>query len=189
MMKNYAFYFILVLPLLLISSCERGLSSSEGETYNGFIKERHQLLGQMLILQGRLLEAFIVNENVLDDGQFIDAEELLAERLISLGTKREIDSLSLPSSLASSPAVLSLHKRFGECVYYLRESARIVDEEAYVPRAVSFAEASWDEARICFIEFTENLLRATGEDEKIKQGDAKDIIPPMGFREGARARE
>ena len=168
---------VMVMTSLGLVSCDGDISSSEAMQYNEWIAERSNLLGQAIILQGRLLEGFMVNKDVLDEEQFIEAEELLADKLEQLS-----DSEPLPASLSSSESLKALHGKFRNCVSSISRSAQIVDEEAYVSRAVRVAELAWDDARQCFIEWTETLLRATGQENQIAS-DTDDGIAQSGMIE------
>ena len=175
--SNWVVLVVMVMPSLGLVSCDGDLSSDEAVQYNEWIAERSNLLGQAIILQGRLLEGFMVNKDVLDEAQFIDAEQLLADKLEQLR-----DTEPLPASLRSSESLQALQTRFERCVSSIRRSAQIVDEEAYVSRAVRVSELAWDDARQCFIEWTETLLRATGQESRIAS-DNGDGIPRAGMVE------
>ena len=175
--SNWVVLVVMVMPSLGLVSCDGDVSSSEAMQYNEWIAERANLLGQAIILQGRLLEGFMVNKDVLDEAQFIDAEQLLADKLEQLS-----DTEPLPAFLGSSQSLTALHGRFEMCVSSISRSARVVDEEAYVSRAVRVSELAWDDARQCFIEWTETLLRATGQESQIAS-DTGDGIPRAGMVE------
>lgn len=181
-MSNWIASVVMMLTALGLVSCDGDISSSEAQQYSEWIDERSRLLGQAIILQGRLLEGFMVNADVLDEEQFIEAEELLADKLDMLE-----DGEPLPASLTKSESLKALHGRFERCVSSIRRSAQVVDEEAYVSRAVRVSELAWDDARQCFIEWTETMLRATGQDDQIASGDA-DGIPQAGMIEIVPAR-
>lgn len=137
----------------------------------------HNILGQAIILQGRLLESFMINADVLDEGQFRDAEVILSDHIAKLHERQK-----LTKELANSQKIKDMDAHFERCVGHISESVRIVDEEAYVARAVRFSEFEWDEARTCYLAFTEQLLYALGRDELIEE-DKKDDLPHIGFIE------
>ena len=146
--------------ILLIAACDDGASRAEAQKYENFIREKHELLGRAIILQGRLIESFNVNDNILEDVDFMDAEGYLEDILEKIGPAEDIEAMTLPTA---NQELHKLHRQLADAVYYLRACNRSLEDSAYT--STGFAEAAWDKARVAFGDFTRELvLRTTGEE-------------------------
>lgn len=151
------------------------IPSEDAASYENQIDQRYKLLGQAIILQGRLLESFNFDSTVLDKRQFIDAEEILGEHLNKIGTVDVIEAIPL-----AHENLQPIHKRFADAVYFIHESAKAVDEGAYTTESVLVAEESWKRARHSYVDFTERWLVATGRDGDVPPIDPESITPEAG---------
>ncbi len=149
--------------VFLLAGCgDPQVPMEDAQKYHDSVADRYRLLGQSIILQGRLLESFSLDNDVLDQDHFRGAEEILAAHLGKIGTVEEIEAMPL-----SHADLKPMHKRFSDAVYFIRESANAVDEGAYGPESIAMAEESWKRARRSYVDFTEQLLVATGEESQL----------------------
>ena len=69
--------FFIFLFLFVISSCEEKISQSDLDEYKEVMDIRLGHLGNAIIMQGRLLDAFNLSNERADEDHFKEAEELI----------------------------------------------------------------------------------------------------------------
>ena len=159
------------LLVFLIGACDQGPSKADIEQYNALIGEKHDLLGRAIILQGRLIESFNMNNDVLEDIKFMDAEGYLEELLERIGTTEDIEAMPLPSD---DTDLQKLHRQLADSVHFLRECNRSLEDSAF--GNISYAEAAWFKSRSAFGNFTKDLVyQTTGEElPEIQERDIRE---------------
>ncbi len=148
------------LIVLLVTACDTEASKADIEQYNALIAEKHDLLGRAIILQGRLIESFNMNDEVIDDVKFMDAEGYLEELLERIGTVETIEAMPLPSQASD---LQELHRQLADAVHFLRACYDALEDSAF--GNISYAETAWFKSRNAFGHFTKELVfRTTGEE-------------------------
>ena len=75
---------IFLILFFLIVSCENKVSETDLKEYKEIMDIRLGHLGNAIILQGRLLDAFNLRNDRADEDHFKEAEELIQGHLLSL---------------------------------------------------------------------------------------------------------
>ena len=78
-MIKYLGNFIILLLLISSSACEEKISGEELNKYKVLMDKRLGHLGQAIIMQGRLLDAYNLSNARADEDHFKEAEELIRE--------------------------------------------------------------------------------------------------------------
>ncbi len=168
--------------VLLVGACDQGPSKADIEQYNALIAEKHDLLGRAIILQGRLIESFNMNNDILEDTKFMDAEGYLEDLLERIGTTEAIEAMPLPSD---DTDLQKLHRQLADAVHFLRECYRSLEDSAF--GRIGYAEAAWFKSRSAFAGFTKDLVyQTTGEElPDIQERDIReyDIGETLGVKQ------
>ena len=139
-MLKILFVFLSFLGLV---GCEEKISESDLETYKTLMNVRLGHLGNAIIIQGRLLDAYNLRNDRADEDHFKEAEELLKGHLDSFGRPDELKSLKIPNSIQ----LRGIHDKLIETSELLISSVNLLEDHAWLGGSVSLAERSLDTAR------------------------------------------
>ncbi len=138
--------FFVFLAFLSLVSCEEKISESEIREYKSIMDVRLGHLGNAIIMQGRLLDAYNLRNDRADEDHFKEAEELIKEHLDSFGRPSELKNLKIPTS----SKLREIHNKLIETSKLLISSANMLEDNAWLGGSVSFAERNLDTARFNF---------------------------------------
>ena len=79
-------------------SCEEKISESDLNEYKSKMDVRLGHLGNAIIMQGRLLDAFNLRNDRADEDHFKEAEELIKGHLESFGRPDDLRIMKIPNS-------------------------------------------------------------------------------------------
>ena len=96
-MKKLKLFCVLVCSFFLLS-CEEKISEEDLNSYKSIMDVRLGHLGNAIIIQGRLLDAFNLRNDRADEDHFKEAEELVKGNLELFGRPDELKKLPIPSS-------------------------------------------------------------------------------------------
>ena len=96
-MKKLKLFCVLFCSLFAFS-CEEKISEDDLNSYKSMMDVRLGHLGNAIIIQGRLLDAFNLRNDRADEDHFKEAEELVKGNLELFGRPDELKKLSIPSS-------------------------------------------------------------------------------------------
>ena len=88
----FSFYFV-------VFSCSEKISDTDLETYKEMMDVRLGHLGNAIIIQGRLLDAFNLQNERADEDHFKEAEELIQFNLKKFGRPDQLSELKIPNSM------------------------------------------------------------------------------------------
>ena len=91
-------HIILFVLSFLVLSCEEKISETDLNEYKNLMDVRLGHLGNAIIIQGRLLDAFNLRNDRADEDHFKEAEELVKGNLRSFGRPDELREMKLPNS-------------------------------------------------------------------------------------------
>ena len=90
--------FCVLLCSFFVLSCEEKISEDDLNSYKSIMDVRLGHLGNAIIIQGRLLDAFNLRNDRADEDHFKEAEELVKGNLKLFGRPDELKKLPIPSS-------------------------------------------------------------------------------------------
>ena len=127
-------------------------------------------LGNAIILQGRLIDAFNLRNDRSDEDHFKEAEELVKGHIKSFGRPDELRKLNIPNS----NKLKNLHNSLIESSELLIAAINALEDNAWLGGSVTFAERNLDLARVNF----QNAVKVVyGID------DGKDVKPVIEYQE------
>ena len=164
--------FLLVLPaiLFMVLSCEEKVSEEDLEDYKKIMDVRLGHLGNAIIMQGRLLDAFNLRNDRSDEDHFKEAEELIKEHIASFGEPQVLKNLKIPNSTK----LRKIHSSLIETSELLIAASNALEDNAWLGGSVSFAERNLEKARVNF---------QTAVKDIYKIDDGKDVKPEMEHQE------
>ncbi len=173
--KKFNIFLIL---FFLIVSCENKVSETDLKEYKEIMDIRLGHLGNAIILQGRLLDAFNLRNDRSDEDHFKEAEELIQGHLKSFGRPDDLRQLDIPNSAKLN----EIHNSLIEVSELLIAATNALEDNAWLGGSVSFAERNLDVARFNFqnaVKFVyqvkdENEVRPVTEYEEYDVGDIPD---------------
>ncbi len=140
--KNIIIFF---LGFFLIS-CEENISSEDLHIYKNLMDVRLGHLGNAIIMQGRLLDAFNLSNERADEDHFKEAEEIIKSHLKSFGRSDELRKMDIPNS----SKLREIHYSLIEASELLISASNALEDNAWLGGSVSFAERNVDMARVNF---------------------------------------
>ena len=169
---------IFLILFFLIVSCENKVSETDLKEYKEIMDIRLGHLGNAIILQGRLLDAFNLRNDRADEDHFKEAEELIQGHLKSFGRPDDLRKLNIPNSAKLN----EIHNSLIEVSELLIAATNALEDNAWLGGSVSFAERNLDVARFNFqnaVKFVyqvkdENEIRPVTEYEEYDVGDIPD---------------
>tara|TARA_B100000886_G_scaffold339520_1_gene305225 strand:- start:2024 stop:2587 length:564 start_codon:yes stop_codon:yes gene_type:complete len=153
-----------LLTLLLIISCEENISDNDLKNYKSIMDQRLGHLGNAIIMQGRLLDAFNLRNDRADEDHFKEAEELIKSHLDSFGRPDELMKLKIPNS----QKLRKIHNSLIETSKLMIASYNSLEDNAWLGGSVSFAEMNLDTARFNFQNAVKVVYQIDDKEEKIK---------------------
>lgn len=163
-MKNIIkklFFFIFFIVSL---SCEEKISQDDLKNYKEIMDVRLGHLGNAIIMQGRLLDAFNLRNDRADEDHFKEAEELIKGHLRSFGRPDELRNLKIPNS----SKLRKIHNSLIETSKLLVTSSNTLEDNAWLGGSVSFAERNLDTARFNFQNAVKLVYGLNEDDQQIK---------------------
>ena len=127
-------------------SCEEKVSNADLDSYKEIMDVRLGHLGNAIIMQGRLLDAFNLSNERADENHFKEAEEIIKGHLKSFGRPDELRSLGIPNS----SKIKQIHNSLIEASELLISGGNALEDNAWLGASVSFAERNLDTARVNF---------------------------------------
>ena len=97
-------------------------------------------LGNAIIIQGRLLDAFNLSNERADEDHFKEAEELVKGNLELFGRPDELKEIKLPNS----NKLRKIHGSLIEASELLIQAANALEDNAWLGGSVSYAEKTGD---------------------------------------------
>ena len=162
--------FFIFLFLFLTFSCEEKISQNDLQEYKKIMDIRLGHLGNAIIIQGRLLDAFNLSNERADEDHFKEAEELIKANLESFGRSDELKRLKIPNS----SKLKEVHYSIIEVSELLISAGNALEDNAWLGGSVSFAERNLETARVTF----QNAIKTVYAIE-----DGKDVKPEMEYKE------
>ena len=156
---------------ILLFSCENKLSQEEIDSYKQVMDVRLGHLGNAIIMQGRLLDSFNLNNARADEDHFKEAEELIKQHLANLGLPDELEKLRIPNS----KKIKELHNSIVEASELLLSAVNMLEDQAWLGGSVSFAEASLDKARFNFQTVVKAVYNPEGSVKPITEYKEYDV--------------
>ena len=164
--------FLIPIFIFLTSlvSCEQEVSEKDIQEYKKTMDVRLGHLGNAIIIQGRLLDAFNLSNDRSDENHFKEAEELVKNHISSFGEPESLRRLKIPNS----NKLRQLHNSLIETSELLIAASNALEDNAWLGGSVSYAEVNLEKARF-------NFQKAV----KIIYGvnDGKGIKPEMQYEE------
>ena len=154
--------FSLTFSLLL--SCEEKISESDLNDYKSIMDQRLGHLGNAIIMQGRLLDAFNLRNDRADEDHFKEAEELIKSHLDSFGRPDDLMKLKIPNS----QKLRQIHNSLIETSKLMIAAYNSLEDNAWLGGSVSFAERNLDTARFNFQNAVKVVYQIKEEGQKIK---------------------
>ena len=176
MIKGLRNYFCILL-LLGSLSCEQKLSEQDINSYKEVMDIRLGHLGNAIIMQGRLLDAYNLSSFRADEDHFKEAEEIIKTHLEKLGRPDELEKLNIPNS----SKIKELHASIVESSELMVSAMSMLEDQAWLGGSVSFAENSVDKARFNF----QNVIKAIYK----PQQDVKPLIEHKEYDVGEKPQE
>ena len=134
--------------LAVLISCEEKVSQKDIDAYKEIMDIRLGHLGNAIIMQGRLLDAFNLSADRADEDHFKEAEELIKNNLEKLGRPDDLKELQIPNS----GKIKDMHNSVIESSELMLSAITMLEDQAWLGGSVSFAENSVDKARFNFQE-------------------------------------
>ena len=163
-----------ILLFLILVSCDQKISENDMEEYKSLMDIRLGHLGNAIIMQGRLLDAFNLSNERADEDHFKEAEELIKGHLESFGRPDDLKNLKLPNS----GKLKEIHMSLIEASELLIAGSNALEDNAWLGGSVSFAERNLDKARFNFQNAVKTVY-SIKSDEKIKP-----VIEPKEYDVG-----
>ena len=176
MIKGLRNYFCILL-LLGSLSCEQKLSEQDINSYKEVMDIRLGHLGNAIIMQGRLLDAYNLSSFRADEDHFKEAEEIIKTHLEKLGRPDELEKLNIPNS----SKIKELHASIIESSEPMVSAMSMLEDQAWLGGSVSFAENSVDKARFNF----QNVIKAIYKPDQ----DVKPLIEHKEYDVGEKPQE
>jgi len=168
---NFRYTMLISLSFLtLLFSCEGKISENDRNEYKAIMDIRLGHLGNAIIMQGRLLDAFYLRNDRADEDHFKEAEELIKGHLESFGRPDDLRSLKIPNS----SELRKIHNSLIETSQLLISASNVLEDNAWLGGSVTYAERNLETARV-------NFQKAVKIVFKIE--DEKEIKPVMEYKE------
>tara|TARA_B100000886_G_C20293816_1_gene436648 strand:+ start:268 stop:813 length:546 start_codon:yes stop_codon:yes gene_type:complete len=167
MKKNFILIF---LSIFFFISCEEKISENDLTKYKETMDVRLGHLGNAIIIQGRLLDAFNLRNDRSDEDHFKEAEELIKEHIKSFGRPDDLRKLKIPNSAK----LREIHNSLIEASELMISAANALEDNAWLGGSVSFAERNLEVARVNF----QNAVKVV-----YALKDEKEIKPVMEYDE------
>mgnify|MGYP001263074773 CR=1 FL=1 len=167
-MKKY--FIFIILSLVFLNSCEEKISENDLTKYKETMDVRLGHLGNAIIIQGRLLDAFNLSNDRSDEDHFKEAEELIKGHIESFGRPDDLRNLKIPNSTK----LREIHNSLIEASELMISGANALEDNAWLGGSVSFAERNLEVARVNF----QNAVKVVYD---LKS--AKDVKPVMEYDE------
>ncbi|MAH79140.1 MAG: hypothetical protein CMN00_01095 [Rickettsiales bacterium] len=171
MLFKKIYLFIIFITLFSTIACEQKLNKEDIESYKQVMDVRLGHLGNALIMQGRLLDAYNQNNATADENHFKEAEELIKIHLTKLGIPSELKELDIPNS----KPIKKFHNSIVESSELLIAAINMLEDQAWLGGSVSFAEASVDKARVNFQTVVKAIYNPKGEVKPITEHKEYDV--------------
>ena len=139
-------YFLTIFLGIFLFSCEEKISKNDLIDYKKIMDVRLGHLGNAIIIQGRLLDAFNLRNDRADEDHFKEAEELVKGNLRSFGMPDELRQLKIPNSTK----LRKVHNSLIEASELLIQAGNMLEDNAWLGGSVSYAEKNVDSARLRF---------------------------------------
>ena len=131
------------LTLFFLFSCEEKISQEDINSYKDIMDIRLGHLGNAIIIQGRLLDAYNLRSESAEENHFKEAEELIKEKF---GRPDELKKLNIPKS----KKIKDLHDSLIDSSQLLITAVNMLEDQAWLGGSVSYAENAVDKARFKF---------------------------------------
>ncbi|MBS91687.1 MAG: hypothetical protein CMM95_01355 [Rickettsiales bacterium] len=162
-MKKKLTNIIFFLIGFIFVSCEEKVSNADLEVYKELMDVRLGHLGNAIIMQGRLLDAYNLSSERADEDHFKEAEEIIKSHLKSFGRPDELRSLDIPNS----SKLRKVHNSLIEASELLISAGNALEDNAWLGGSVSFAERNLDIARVNFQKAVK-MVYIIKDEQKIK---------------------
>ncbi len=162
-MKILKYINLITICFLILFSCDQKISENDLEEYKSIMDIRLGHLGNAIIMQGRLLDAFNLSNDRADEDHFKEAEELIKGHLESFGHPDDLRNLKIPNSAK----LRNIHNSLVEASELLIASTNALEDNAWLGGSVSFAERNLDKARFNFQNAVKTVY-SLKSDEEIK---------------------
>ena len=137
---------IFILSVFFVISCEEKISDDQLPEYKSTMDVRLGHLGNAIIMQGRLLDAFNLRNDRSDEDHFKEAEELIKGHISSFGEPEVLRNLKIPNS----QKLRKIHFSLIESSELLIAATNALEDNAWLGGSVSFAERNLEKARFNF---------------------------------------
>ena len=155
--------FSLLVSFFFVLSCEQKISEEDLNSYKSIMDVRLGHLGNAIIIQGRLLDAFNLRNDRADEDHFKEAEELVKGNLELFGRPDELKKLPIPSS----SKLKKIHSSLIEASELLIQGSNALEDNAWLGGSVSYAERNLEIARVNFQTAIKEIY-AIEDDKEIK---------------------
>lgn len=132
--------------LLFTFACEDKIKQEDIESYKEIMDVRLGYLGNAIIIQGRLLDAYNLRSESAEEDHFKEAEELIKNNLAMLGRPDDLKSLPIPKATK----IKEIHKSIVDSSELLISALNMLEDQAWLGGSVSYAETALDKARLNF---------------------------------------
>ena len=163
-------FLVGVLFCFFLFSCEEKISKTDLQEYKNLMDIRLGHLGNAIIMQGRLLDAYNLSAERADEDHFKEAEELIKEHLKSFGRPDDLRNIKIPNSAK----LRQVHNQLIEASELLIAASNALEDNAWLGGSVTFAEMNLEQARVNF----QNAVKIVYKIE-----DNKEIKPAMEYEE------
>ncbi len=167
MKKNF---ILIILTLIFLNSCDEKISETDLTNYKETMDVRLGHLGNAIIMQGRLLDAFNLRNDRSDEDHFKEAEELIKEHIESFGRPDDLRNLKIPNS----SKLREVHNSLIEASELMISALNALEDNAWLGGSVTFAERNLEVARVNF----QNAVKVV-----YNLNDEKKIKPVMEYEE------
>ena len=167
MKKNF---ILIILTLIFLNSCDEKISETDLTNYKETMDVRLGHLGNAIIMQGRLLDAFNLRNDRSDEDHFKEAEELIKEHIESFGRPDDLRNLKIPNS----SKIREVHDSLIQASELMISALNALEDNAWLGGSVTFAERNLEVARVNF----QNAVKVV-----YNLNDEKDIRPVMEYEE------
>ena len=164
------FLLIAVISLTGLVSCEQEISEKDIQEYKKTMDVRLGHLGNAIIIQGRLLDAFNLSNERSDEDHFKEAEELVKNHISSFGEPESLRKLKIPNS----NKLRQIHNSLIETSELLIAASNALEDNAWLGGSVTYAEMNLEKARVNFQKAVKTIY---GVD------DNQEIKPEMQYEE------
>mgnify|MGYP001306272164 CR=1 FL=1 len=137
---------LFALTFFFLSSCEEKISQEDIDSYKNIMDIRLGHLGNAIIIQGRLLDAYNLRSESAEENHFKEAEELIKENLERFGRPDDLKKLNIPKS----KKIKDLHDSLIDSSQLLTTALNMLEDQAWLGGSVSYAENAVDKARFKF---------------------------------------